>query len=520
MQTNFANTQVIRKSVVETAGGVVSSQHARASRTGADVLAAGGDAIDAAIATAFALGVVEPWMSGPGGGGAMVIWRSKEQRAYALNFGMESPAALDPADYPLTGQGRVSDLFPWPAVKDDRNVVGATAVAIPGMVAGMGAAHDRFATMGWGDLLQPAIDMATEGPLIDWFSALLTASSARLIARDPDLAAIFLEDGTWPRMAAWTATGQQRLNMSGMADSLRRLAQAGARDFYEGALARSVVDDIRGKGGCLSLEDMAGYKARFFEPLTIGRGAVQYHLLPGLTAGPTFAHYMNGLPQGRPDTPQIAAALKAAYDHRIATMGHDGETHDSPSCTSHFSVVDRQGNMVAVTQTLLSIFGARTLSQSTGIPMNNGIMWFDPEPGKPNSLAAGKPCLMNICPAIAITPEGGFALGASGGRKIMGAVAQLATYLTDHGMTIEEAFHAPRLDLSGDTLVANAALSEETLERLSMDHSVQTRPFEAYPFAWACPSGVMRRNGVNSGCTEVMSPWADTALESQSASVR
>ncbi|MEC8668288.1 MAG: gamma-glutamyltransferase, partial [Pseudomonadota bacterium] len=99
---------------------------------------------------------------------------------------------------------------------------------------------------------------------------------------------------------------------------------------------------------------------------------------------------------------------------------HDGETHASPGCTSHFSVVDAEGNMVAVTQTLLSSFGSRVLSQSTGLPMNNGIMWFDPEPGKPNSLAAGKPCLMNICPAIVRDPAGGFAIGASAVRRVDG----------------------------------------------------------------------------------------------------
>lgn len=117
MLSNFSTTQDVRKRVAETEGGVVASQHSRASRVGAKVLKEGGDAVDAAIATAFALGVLEPWMSGPGGGGAMLIWREKEQRAYALNFGMASPAGLDTADYPLTGQGRVSDLFPWPSVQ-------------------------------------------------------------------------------------------------------------------------------------------------------------------------------------------------------------------------------------------------------------------------------------------------------------------------------------------------------------------------------------------------------------------
>ncbi|WP_136636021.1 gamma-glutamyltransferase [Pseudooceanicola onchidii] len=514
MLTNFSTTQETRKRVTETQSGVVASQHSRAARAGAEVLKAGGDAIDAAIATAFVLGVVEPWMSGPGGGGAMVIWREKEQRAYALNFGMRSPAALDVADYPLTGQGRVSDLFPWPAVKDDRNVHGATAIAVPGHVAGMEAAHQRFATMPWADLLEPAIAMAKEGPLADWYSALLTTSSARLIAQDPDLAKIFLDEGTWPKIGGWTASGQQHLDFSGMAATLERLASHGARDFYEGDIARALVSDVQGKGGSLSLQDLADYRAGVFEPVSIARGGATVYTTPGLTAGPNLADYFDRLPvSATPDMPAMAAALKAAYDHRLATMGHDGETHTSPGCTTHFSVVDREGNMVAVTQTLLSIFGSRVLSQSTGIPMNNGIMWFDPEPGKPNSLAPGQPCLMNICPAIVRDETGGFAVGASGGRKILGAVAQLSTMMTDAGLTLEDAFHHPRIDIAGDTLIADAALPQGTLDTLAAQHDTQVRPNAVYPFAWACPSAVRRVNGRNSGCTEVMSPWADAISE-------
>lgn len=514
MLSNFSTTQETKKRVTETESGVVASQHSRAARAGAEVLKAGGDAIDAAIATAFVLGVVEPWMSGPGGGGAMVIWREKEQRAYALNFGMRSPAALDVADYPLTGQGRVSDLFPWPSVKDDRNVHGATAIAVPGMVAGMEAAHSRFATMPWADLLAPATAIAKEGPLADWYSALLTTSSARLIATDPDLAAIFLEDGTWPRIGGWTASGQQHLDFSGMAATLERLAQVGARDFYEGEIGRAMVADVQGKGGSLSMDDLVAYRATVHETLSLSRGSATVHATPGLTAGPNLADYFRRLPaSAKPDMPAMAAALKGAYDHRLATMGHDGETHASPGCTSHFSVVDREGNMVAVTQTLLSIFGSRVLSQSTGIPMNNGIMWFDPEPGKPNSLAPGQPCLMNICPAIIRDETGGFALGASGGRKILGAVAQLSTLMTDAGMTLAEAFHHPRIDISGDTLIADAALPRDTLTALSAQFDTSIRPSAVYPFAWACPSAVRRVDGRNSGCTEVMSPWADAISE-------
>src|SRR5215467_11697710 len=121
---NFSRTQVVCKTVIPTRGGVVAAAHRRAAEVGAAVLADGGDAVDAAVATSFAIGVVEPWMSGPAAGGCMVAWRAREGRAYAIDYGMRSPGALDPADYPLSGSGRASDLFPWAAVKDDRNVQG------------------------------------------------------------------------------------------------------------------------------------------------------------------------------------------------------------------------------------------------------------------------------------------------------------------------------------------------------------------------------------------------------------
>lgn len=515
MIPNFSTTQEVRKRVVPTTGGLVSSQHSRASRIGAEVLAAGGDAMDAAIAVGFALGVAEPWMSGPGGGGAMVVWRAAEKRAYAVNFGMRSPAGLDPAEYPLSGEAVASDLFPWPVVEGDRNVIGATAIAVPGMVAGMSVGHERFATMPWHDLLQPAIALAKEGPLVDWYMSLLIGSSARLIARDADLAGMFLDAGQWPKVSGWTSAAQQRLDMSGMANMLDRLAQAGAQDFYTGDIGAALARDVQAKGGALSRYDLAEYRAEVFEPLSFTRGATQFYAMPGLTAGPTLAEYFNRLPigPGAPAITDIAAALDGAYAHRLATMGHDGETHDSPACTSHFSVVDRQGNMVAVTQTLLSIFGSRCLSPSTGLPMNNGIMWFDPEPGKPNSLAPGQPCLMNICPVIATTPEGGFALGASGGRKIVGAVAQLATALTDGGLSLEQAFHAPRVDMSGDVAIADARLGEDQITALGQSHTVNVQTNATYPFHWACPSAVQRWGNSNLGCTEIMSPWADTISE-------
>jgi gamma-glutamyltranspeptidase / glutathione hydrolase len=269
MIDNFSNTQVVRKAVVPTRGGVVAAQHRRAAEAGAAVLEAGGDAIDAAIATSFAIGVVEPWMSGLAAGGCMTTWRAREGKAYTIDYGMRSPAALDPADYPLAGTGRASDLFPWAAVRDDRNVQGATAVAVPGVVAGMGLAHERFGRMPWRDLLASAVALADEGLLVDWYSGLLMASTARALSLDADAAAMFLEDGRWPILGQWTALTEKRLDQKALARTLQRIAEGGARELYEGDVARALVADVRAKGGCLSENDLASYRATLVEPLEI-----------------------------------------------------------------------------------------------------------------------------------------------------------------------------------------------------------------------------------------------------------
>ncbi|MFM8767935.1 MAG: gamma-glutamyltransferase, partial [Rubrivivax sp.] len=206
----------------------------------------------------------------------------------------------------------------------------------------------------------------------------------------------------------------------------------------------------------------------------------------------------------------MAQALDAAFRTRLSDMG-DHESPKAPPCTTHFSVVDRHGNFCAVTQTLLSLFGSRVVSPSTGVLLNNGIMWFDPEQGKPNSLGPAKRCLANYCPVVGETADGRrYALGASGGRKIIGAVMQLASFVADHGMSLEQAFHQPRIDVSGvGELIADAALPADVMAALSATLSTTTARRLVFPYSFACPAGVLREGGLNSGCTEVMSPWGD-----------
>lgn len=519
MNDNFSAAQIITKPAVQSRQGIVAAQHRRAAEAGAAVLQRGGDAVDALIATSFALGVLEPWMSGVGGGGAMVLYRAAEQRYEVIDFGMRAPASLKLSDYPLSGEGVSSDLFPWARVVDDRNVHGPLSVAVPGTVDGMRIAHERYAKLPWGELIEPAIEMAEQGLLVDWFTVESIASAAQDLVRYAGSRAAFLVNGL-PPAPAWSARTQVRLPQQKLAATLRKLAAAGPRDYYEGELAAALAREIQQAGGVLTAADLAGYQAQVREPLIIAYREAKVAATPELTGGPTLAYALRHLAQEltpgvAPDAQAYAAyarCMQEAYRFRLSRMG-DVDGGRAPGCTSHFCVVDAQGNIAAVTQTLLSIFGSRLTLPESGILLNNGIMWFDPEPDRPNSLGPGKRCLTNYCPIVGERDGVQFALGASGGRRILPAVMQLLSFLTDFGFGLNEAFHLPRIDASeGGLVIGDTQLDEAIHEALAGSFEYVRARRQTLPFKFACPSGVLRTKALNFGATEIASPWADAVV--------
>jgi gamma-glutamyltranspeptidase / glutathione hydrolase len=527
MADQFSNSQQIRKPAVHSKGGIVSAQSRRAAAVGAEVLAAGGDCVDAVIATTFAIGTLEPWMSGMGGGGAMVLYRARENRYEVIDYGMRAPNSLRVEDFPLTG-GAASDIFPWPRVKDDRNLHGPGSIAVPGVVAGMEEAHRRHAKMPWKELVAPGAKFAGEGLLVDWWTTLMIASSAVDLRRYPASAAAYLQDGLPPN-AQWGIKATVRLPQDRLKATLEQLAARGPRDFYEGEIARSVAADIKAAGGALSVEDLAAFRAYHREPLAIPYRSGKVFATPELTAGPTLASTLRRMqeklsPGRAPDAAayaEYALALQSAYRERLSDMGDAdgrralGAEHLAPACTTHFSVVDKDGNMAAVTQTLLSTFGSKFVTSGTGITMNNGIMWFDPTPGVPNSLAAGKRCLTNYTPVVAETSDGRrLAVGASGGRRILPAVTQLLSFAMDFGMDLDAAIHQPRIDASeGAIVIGDVRLPNAVHDALGSRFDYEQARIQTFPMKFACPSVVMRKGAQNSGATESAQPWGDAVAE-------
>ena len=311
---------------------------------------------------------------------------------------------------------------------------------------------------------------------------------------------------------------------------MTQLAASGPRDFYQGDLARSIAADIQDDGGALSVEDLASFRARLREPLAIPYRGGTVFATPELTAGPTMAHTLRLLQQhlqparGGPDAAAYAAyasALQSAYRERLQGMGDAdgrralGTEALAPACTTHFSVVDRDGNMAAVTQTLLSTFGSRYVTPKTGITLNNGIMWFDPTPGSPNSLAPGKRCLTNYTPVVAQAADGRrIAAGASGGRRILPAVTQLLSFVMDFGMDLDAAIHQPRIDASeGAIVIGDVRLPAATRQALRSRFDYEEARIQTLPMKFACPSVVLRDGETNSGAVEPFQPWGDAVAE-------
>jgi gamma-glutamyltranspeptidase / glutathione hydrolase len=508
----------VRKPGASSRGGIVASQSRTAAAVGAEVLAAGGTAVDAAVAAALALAAVEPWNSGLGGIGFMVVHRAGADHAEAVDFGPVAPRGLDPAAYKLTGATK-TELFTWPQVEGDRNIHGPLAFAIPSSVRGYAAAVERFGRMPWRELVAPAVALAREGLPIDWFTTVKVASAAAELRLYDESRRIWLPDGLPPVCPPERDTMNLRLGR--LADTLERLGAAGPDDFYKGDIARSIAADVRKGGGVLSAEDLAGCRARVMPALAIPyRGAV-LQSAPGMTAGPTLAFAIERLSRLRfgasPDAAYFAAVIEALRDAYADRLDHAGDVETTaPTSTTHITAIDREGTIVALTSTLLSSFGSRYVLPGTGILMNNGIMWFDPRPERPNSMMPGKRALTNMCPVVAARDgRPWFGIGASGGRRILAAVLQMASFVVDFAMNPEGAAHHPRIDVSGgERFGIDRRLPPSIVAPLMAKPGATLVEHGVFPSRFACPNLVMHgADGLNHGISDVMSPWSAAIAE-------
>jgi gamma-glutamyltranspeptidase/glutathione hydrolase len=502
-------------------GGAVASAEAHASRVGIDVMRRGGNAVDAAVAVGFALSVTHPSAGNIGGGGFMLI-RLADGSAHALDYRERAPEAAS-RDMYLDAQGK----------PDTRSRVGALAAGIPGNVAGLARAHERFGALPWKELIEPAIALARDGWPLDPFHAedLAAASGAMRAAGYTSSASLF-EGPDGAKLEAGEIWKQPDL-----ARTLERIARAGPSAFYTGPLADQLVRGVRAAGGIWTLEDLRDYRAVEREPIEFDYHGHRIHAMPPPSAGgivlrqvlagadalglarlewssPARVHlYVETLRRayldrnhliGDPDfvsiplarllDPGYGAARVRDVDPQRATpssaLSHGEPLAPESPETTHFSVVDGQGNAVANTYTLNGSFGAKLVIEGTGVILNNEMDDFTAKVGAPNmfglvqgeqnAIAPGKRMLSSMTPTI-VTRDGELraVLGSPGGPTITTTVAQIAMQLVDYGRPLPEAVREPRIHHQGlpDRVLAEQKTPPELLAGLrARGHEVMLLP--------------------------------------------
>jgi len=534
---------VVTKQTPLAAHGLVAAEHPRGAAVGAAILARGGNAVDAAVATAFAMTVIEPFMSTVAGSGTMLVHLAKRGETVSLNFNGVAPLGAHETIYRVIG-GASDGLFGWPRTEGAANEYGHRAVAVPGSVAGLALALERYGTMALRDVLAPAIALARDGFETDWYLAQNEAKFLQELLAFPATAKNYLRDGRWVHRPAGMLPGDRSIYPD-LARSLELIAREGPDAFYRGALGQALVDDMAASGGLIRREDLAAYRVIVEPALRARYRDVELAFSPGPTGGVTALEILNILAEF-PSTKvgwqtvdglhlrasAVARAFRDRFEHlgdpaivkapwerltsreharavaaeiRRGTPARTRPPRASDECTTHLSVIDRQRNMVALTNTAVSLWGSRVVVPGTGILLNNGMIWFDPEPGKPNSVGPGKRGLVNMVPALGFRRGApAFSVGAPGGRAIISAIPQVISNLVDGRATAPAAVEAPRLHTEGGEVLVSTRVGDKALAGLAgRGHEVVPKEESYSTLNFARPVAIrVTAKGLEAGCEQ------------------
>ena len=519
--------------------GMVNSKHPLAAQAGLDVLKAGGNAVDAAITTALAQGVVEPMMSGIGGGGFMVFHEAKTGLTHVLDYFMRAPHGATPDMYEIVQAGAVNVLG-YGGVKDDANATGYRSIGVPGLLAGAQMALDRFGTIPLARALEPAIDLAENGFDPGWHHMLHSAQHMDLLARHPATAKVFLREGGLVHRAAGMTPGDKVIQRD-LARTLKRVAAQGEREFYEGETARMIATDFSAHGNLINEADLRSYAPAWrtarstdyrnykllFAPSTGGSTLAEtFNILEGFRFDGLSANDADtlhlfieaariayadryawladerdpGVPFGMLESKAYATARRAGIKNDTAAgavPAWNGEpiasANDDGTCTTHLSVIDRERNMVALTQTINAVWGSGVTVEGTGVLFNNTMVLFDPVPGRKNSIAAGKYPLSSMTPALVLKNGLPFmSAGAPGGRQIMGTVMRTIHNVIEFGLNAADACAYIGFDSSAPKTIIDADLGDDVIANLrARGHALDARAKSIYPRLFASPTVIV-----------------------------
>lgn len=469
--------------------GMVAAEEAKAARIGLDVLKAGGNAVDAAVAAGFALAVTLPEAGNLGGGGFMLVHLAKLKRTIAIDYRETAPAAIT-RDIFLNEKG---DADP------DKSRASGLGVGVPGTVAGLALAQRKYGSGKFtlSQLIQPAMRLAREGFEVDEQLARSIATGQPRLAKYPSSARIFLKPDGKPLGKG------DRLVQGDLANTLQEIALTGPFAFYEGPIADRIAASARAAGGLMTRQDLLRYAPREREPVRGDYRGHEIHSMPPPSSGGVhlvqILNILEGYDLRKPGAGSAEAAhlmieaMKPAYADRSEYLGDPdsvkvpvrgltsksyaavlrkqisgsrarsaAEIRPGPAPryesgqTTHFSVVDREGNAVANTYTLNFSWGLGLVAEETGVLLNNELDDFAAKPGVPNAFglvggdanapAPGKRPLSSMSPTIILKDGKVFLVtGAAGGSRIITAVLQTLVNVIDHGLDIETAVNAPRV---------------------------------------------------------------------------
>ena len=512
------------------ANGMVAAAHPLAAQTGVDILQKGGNAIDAAVATAFALNAVEPNASGIGGGGFMLIRFAETGEVIVLDYREVAPAAA------------TKDMFASEEASAQRwSVEGGKAVGVPGTLMGLKEALDNYGTMTLEEVMTPAIEYMENGfEITETFSQMIEDNYEKLANWNDPFEIAYLKDGL-P-----LETGDV-LIQEDLAKTYREILGIGIEHLYGGELGQKIVDAVQAQGGILELQDLIEYQPRLLEPITGDyRGYDIFSMPPPSSGGTHLIQILNIMENfdiasmnyhGPTHISVMAEAMKMAFADRAQYMGDPAFATDMPlegltskeyakfladqieikepkmevpagdpagyehHSTSHISVIDAEGNAVALTQTINYFFGSGVIVPGVGIIMNNEMDDFAKSPDSPNAPEPGKIPLSSMSPTI-IEKDGDtfMVLGTPGGTRIFTAMTQIISNVIDFGMSMDEAIEAPRMHCfssGGEArpIYVESRIPAITIEALrALGNEVEVRGAHDLYFGGA--QGIMLKKGV------------------------
>ena len=499
--------------------GVIATGRAECTEIGLDILKQGGNAVDAAVAVGFALGVCEQQSSGIGGGGFMTL-RLATGETFFLDFRDRSGAAASLDMWEVNPDG---------SVLNQENKIGGKAVAVPGDVKGLLYALDTWGTLSRGAVMAPAIEMAEDGFTVSHITSRDIKDAYRAIIRYDSTMAIYLDEDGMPYEAGDVITNPD------LARTLFLIADQGEEVFYRGEIAEKIVAAVQADGGCLTLEDFADYDIHVTEPVHgTYRGYDIYSSNLPSSGGTIIIEMLNILENFDvgsldPESPAyfhlLSEVMKLCYADRAKYMG-DPEYVDVPvtgltdkayaraladvidlnrsqtygagdpwpfesDSTTSYSILDAAGNMVVVTKTVDATFASALVAEGTGILLNDTLYDFSTDPDSPNVVAGNKRPLSSMSPTLVVKDgQPVMALGAPGATRIISGVMQVITKVIDHGMDVQDAIDAVRMHDDFGTLILERRVGEDVIDALrSMGHEVNAS--EVW-FTFPCVQAVAR----------------------------